>query len=68
MQSVKKLDIERFMGKWYVISSIPTFVEKGCKNAYDIYSLNNDGTIDIQYYADKDGEPFRISQKGIAGR
>ena len=65
MESVKNLDIERFMGKWHVVSLIPNFAEKGCKNSYDIYTLNDDGTIDIQYYADKDGEPFRISQKGI---
>ena len=65
MESVKNLDIERFMGKWYVISSIPNFAEKGCMNAYDIYTLNDDGSIDIQYYANKDGKPFRISQTGF---
>ena len=65
MNSVKNLDIERFMGKWHVVSLIPNFAEKGCKNSYDIYTLNDDGTIDIEYYADKDGEPFTIQQKGI---
>ena len=64
-ETVKNLNIERFMGKWYVIASIPNFVEKGCQNASDLYILNQDGTIDIYYYADKDGEPFTIQQKGI---
>ena len=30
--TVKKIDIDRFMGKWYVISAIPNFIEKGCKS------------------------------------
>ena len=63
-ETVKNLDIERFMGKWYVIAAIPTFVEKNCENAYDIYTLNEDGTVDIKYFADKNGSPFTISQKG----
>ena len=63
-ETVKNLDIEKFMGKWYVIAAIPTFVEKNCQDAYDIYTLNEDGTIDIKYFADKNGSPFEISQKG----
>ena len=63
-ETVKNLDIEKFMGKWYVISAIPTFVEKNCINAYDIYTLNDNGTIDIKYYAEKNGKPFKISQRG----
>ena len=33
---VKFVDLEKFMGKWYVISAIPNFVENGCNDAYDI--------------------------------
>ena len=47
-ETVKNLDIEKFMGKWYVIAAIPSFVEKGCINAYDIYTLNENGTIAIK--------------------
>ena len=64
MDTVKNLDVERFMGKWYVISNIPNFVEKGCENAYDIYTLNSDGTVDVLYYAIKKGEEFTIKQNG----
>jgi len=63
-ETVKNLDIERFMGKWYVIAAIPSFVEKKCINAYDVYTLNENGTIDIKYYAEKNGKPFKISQRG----
>jgi len=64
MDTVKNIDIDKFMGKWYVISNIPNFVEKGCENAYDIYTLTPDGTVDVFYYAIKDGEEFTIKQNG----
>ena len=63
METVKKLDINSFMGKWYVISAIPNFVEKGCINAYDIYQLNQDGTIGVENHAIKNGKTFNIKQE-----
>jgi len=64
MDTVNNIDIPRFMGKWYVISTIPNFVERGCENAYDIYTLNPDGTIDVLYSAIKGGEEFTVQQNG----
>ena len=64
-QVVQNIDIEKFMGKWYVISLVPNFVEKGCTNSSDTYTLNDDGTIGIQYYAVKDGKERSIKQKGF---
>lgn len=43
--TVKRVDLERFMGDWYVIANIPTFIEKGAHNAVESYRLNPDGTI-----------------------
>ena len=40
-----KVDLPRFMGDWYVIANIPTFLEKGAHNAKDSYRLDADGTI-----------------------
>ena len=62
---VQNIDIKKFMGKWYVISLVPNFVEKGCTNSSDTYTLNDDGTIDIKYYAIKDGKERSIKQKGF---
>lgn len=42
---VPKVDLPRFMGDWYVIANIPTFLEKGAHNAKDSYTLAPDGTI-----------------------
>ncbi len=35
MPAVDYVDLERFMGDWYVISNIPTFIEKGAHNAIE---------------------------------
>jgi apolipoprotein D and lipocalin family protein len=39
------VDIPRFMGDWYVIANIPTFLEKGAHAAKESYRLEPDGTI-----------------------
>ncbi len=62
---VENLDLEKFMGKWYVISLIPNYFEKGAENAYDYYELNDDGTIDITYKATRNGRIKTLRQKGI---
>ncbi len=40
-----QVDLPRFMGDWYVIANIPTFLEKGAHNAKDHYELAPDGSI-----------------------
>jgi apolipoprotein D and lipocalin family protein len=42
---VPHVDLPRFMGDWYVIANIPTWLEKGAHNAKDSYRLDPDGTI-----------------------
>jgi apolipoprotein D and lipocalin family protein len=39
------VDLDRFMGPWYVIANIPTFIEKGAHDAIETYRLDDDGTI-----------------------
>lgn len=39
------VDLPRFMGDWYVVANIPTFLERGAHNAVETYSLNDDGSI-----------------------
>jgi apolipoprotein D and lipocalin family protein len=45
LQTVDHVDLQRFMGDWYVIANIPTFVEKGAHNAIESYRLDEDGTV-----------------------
>ena len=61
---VENLDIERFMGRWYVIALIPNWIEENATNSYDDYKLNKDGTISITYKAIKNGKERTIKQKG----
>jgi apolipoprotein D and lipocalin family protein len=39
------VDLKKFMGDWYVIAHIPTFIEKKAYNAVERYDLKPDGTI-----------------------
>ena len=54
LQTVEKVDLERFMGDWYVIANIPTFIEKGAHNAVESYRLDDDGTIATTFTFRKD--------------
>lgn len=68
MKTVDYVDLDRFMGPWYVIANIPTFLEKDAHNAVETYSLNDDGTIATTFTFRKgafDGEPKKYSPKGF---
>jgi apolipoprotein D and lipocalin family protein len=57
--TVDYVDLERFMGKWYVIANIPTFIEENAHNAVETYALNADGSIATTfsfYEGSADGE------------
>jgi apolipoprotein D and lipocalin family protein len=45
MPVVDYVDLERFMGDWYVIATIPTFLEKDAYNPVETYKRDDDGTI-----------------------
>ncbi len=47
--TVPRVDLERFMGDWYVIASIPTFLERGAHNAIESYRLEDDGSIATRF-------------------
>ena len=45
LQTEPYVDLDRFMGDWYVIASIPTSIEKSAYNAVESYRLDEDGTV-----------------------
>jgi len=45
-RTVDHLDLNRYLGKWYVIANIPYFLEKGKVASYDTYSMRPDGKMD----------------------
>ena len=62
MKTVDYVDIDRFMGSWYVIANIPTFLEKGAHNAVETYSLNDDGTIATNFTYRKGGFDGKVKE------
>ena len=46
LTSSADVDLERYMGRWWVISHIPYFAENGKVATADIYALKPDGNID----------------------
>ena len=55
ISTVSKVDLPRFMGDWYVIANIPTFIEKGAHNAIENYRLNPNGSIATTFTFRQDG-------------
>ncbi len=45
IHTVEHVDLKRFMGDWYVIANIPTFIETDAYNAIETYQMNDDGSI-----------------------
>jgi len=68
ISTVAHVDLQRFMGDWYVIANIPTFVEKDAYNAVESYRLDADGTIATTFTFRKggfEGERKRYQPRGF---
>jgi apolipoprotein D and lipocalin family protein len=48
LRTVDHVDLNRYMGDWYVIGTIPWFVEKDNVGTMDIYKLRPNGQIEIR--------------------
>ena len=55
INTVNYLELDRFMGDWYVIANIPTFIERDAYNAVESYAINNKGHIDTTFSFNKGG-------------
>ncbi|MEL7312807.1 MAG: lipocalin family protein [Pseudomonadota bacterium] len=49
IRTESNVDLERFMGDWFVIAAIPTFIEKQAYNATESYALRESGVIDTTF-------------------
>lgn len=62
------VDLPRFMGDWYVIANIPTFLERDAYGAVESYRLDDDGSIATTFTYRKggfDGKPKRMTPRGF---
>jgi apolipoprotein D and lipocalin family protein len=67
----RKIEVERFMGDWYVVAFIPIdlpfFSEADAHDAVESYALDEEGKIDVTYtFRDGsfDAEPTVMTQRG----
>ena len=68
IQTVPQVDIDRFMGNWFVIANIPTFIEKDAYNAMESYRVDDDGTILTTFTfneGDFDGPQKKYTPRGF---
>ena len=49
------VDLERFAGDWYVIASIPTFIEKDAFDAIESYAVPENGRVETTFSFAKGG-------------
>ena len=60
------MDIPKFMGKWYVIANIPTFIEKDATHGVEEYTWNEkENRIDVMFTQMKDGKKKEYPQKAF---
>ncbi|MBD3869615.1 MAG: lipocalin family protein [Acidobacteria bacterium] len=68
LKPVAEVDLERFMGDWYVLAAIPTRIERKSFNAVESYKLDTNGSIDTTFTFNKggfDGPKKRYSPRGF---
>ena len=67
IKTVEHVDLHRFMGDWYVIANIPTFIEKKAFNAVESYAMNADGSIATKFSFRKGGYEGKLKQYNPTG-
>ncbi len=67
LNTTAKIDLQRYMGAWYVIANIPYFAERGKVATRDVYKLDADGNVDTTYVYRKsfDGPEKTMSSLGV---
>ena len=45
LKTVPQVDLQRYLGTWYVIANIPYWLENGKVATADVYSMRDDGTM-----------------------
>ena len=56
LETVEYVDLNRYLGKWYDIASIPQRFSKGCTNTTAEYALNSRGNISVLNTCVVDGD------------
>ena len=65
---VASVDLQRFMGDWYVIAHIPSFPERNAYDAVESYRLDEDGRIRTTFRYRKGGFDASLKTMKPVGR
>jgi apolipoprotein D and lipocalin family protein len=67
LRKVKHVSLPKYMGQWFIVANIPTFLEKGAHNATETYTWNVEKQrIDVDFKYNKNdfnGEVVSIPQQ-----
>lgn len=66
LTSTATVDLDRYMGRWWVIANVPYFAERGKVAAADVYALRDDGRIDNTYAYRKAFDKPEKTMGGVA--
>lgn len=66
LRSSLQLDLDRYMGRWWVVGHVPYFAERGKVATADVYALRPDGRIDNTYVYRKAFDRPEKSMHGVA--
>ena len=47
LQTVPRVELDRYVGTWYEIASFPQSFQRGCTGTTATYSLRDDGQVDV---------------------
>ena len=47
LQTVERVDLSRYAGKWFEIATIPMSFQKGCTGVTATYTIRPDGDVDV---------------------
>nr|WP_293247904.1 lipocalin family protein [Panacagrimonas sp.] len=60
---VPRVELQRYMGPWFIVGAIGLGLEKGAHNAVETYTLNPDGTIATVFQYRKDAFDGELETK-----
>ncbi|ODS62669.1 MAG: hypothetical protein ABS41_09200 [Arenimonas sp. SCN 70-307] len=66
LRTEASVDLERYMGRWWVIANVPYFAERGKVATADVYALREDGRIANTYVYRKAFDKPEKSMNGVA--
>ena len=66
LETVQKVDIQKYQGTWYEIARFEHFFEKGCKNVTATYKIQADGDLKVINRCTKIDTNKQSQAEGIA--